>query len=200
MIPGLGLAIGKLALAGGKAIKGRIDEKKADGAGAGLVDHRQVAMANLTRRMLRARETGTSDLAGRRNAAATGRMMSRRSITSGGRSLAPIQNMINQAQGNITENAKQERLGLLGSLVQQETNVADRRMDLVEKQQSQDRLDATARKDVGSKNFWAQGEKIQDLLTGGSLGDTPKQSNKQDTKKNTGGEAPGASDVANPWD
>jgi hypothetical protein len=158
--------VGKTALSAGKAIKGAINTKKAKGMGAPLVDPNQQAMNNTVKRMLRARETGTSDFMARKGANSTGKMMLRKSLMAGNRSAAPYLAMMNQAASNIAENASRERLGLLSTLTKGVQDVADRKMDLLEQDKAQTNLQAQADKTVGEKNLWATGAKLGDILMG----------------------------------
>jgi len=157
-------ALVKTGFAAGKTIKGMVGAKKAEGMGAGLVDPNQQAMMNVTKRMLRARETGTSSFLDKRMNASNNRMMFRRSTQAGGRSLAPYMQMMRDADSNIRQQASTERMGLLGSLVTQTQNIADRKMDLLEQDKAQKNLQAQANKQTGEKNLYAAGSRLGDVV------------------------------------
>lgn len=159
----LGLLV-KGGLAAGKVIKGAVGAKQARGMGAGLVDPNQQAMVNVTRRMLRARETGTSSFMDRRMSSANNKMMFRRSVQAGGRSLAPYLQMAKDADANIRQQASTERMGLLGQLATQTQNVADRKMDLLEQDKAQKNLDSQTLKQTGEKNLSALSPAFGDAL------------------------------------
>lgn len=125
--------LSSLATAGlgaGQMVAGKIKEKKAEGMGPALVDPNQRAMANLTRRQFRATQTGTAYATDYKQGAALAKMMMNKSLLGGGRSMAPIMDLMKTNQANITQRAGQERTGLLATLVQQEQDIADRKMDL----------------------------------------------------------------------
>jgi hypothetical protein len=155
-------------------IKGAVDSRKAKGMGAPLVDPNQQAMANATKRMLRANQTGTSTFNQKRMAAGDRKMMFRRSNMAGGRSLAPYLSMMRDADSNIQAGQSQERLGLLNSLVTQKQNVADRKMDLPEQAKQQKNIEAQANKQTGEKNFLASSSRLGDLLGGSDGGIDPE--------------------------
>ena len=146
----------------GKMIKGAVDTKKAKGMGAALVDPNQQAMRNTTRRMLRANQTGTSTFLDKRMNAANRKMMFRRSTMAGGRSLAPYLQMMRDADANIRQQASEERMGLLGSLVKQTQDISDRKMDLLEQAKQQKNLEGQAAKQTGEKNMFAVGSRLGD--------------------------------------
>lgn len=159
----LGLLV-KGGMALGKTVTGAVQKKKAQGMGAPLVDQNQMAMLNATKRMLRARETGTSSFLDKRMNAANNKMMFRRSTMAGGRSLAPYLAMIKGADANIRQQASTERMGLLGSIVTQTQNIADRKMDLLEQDKAQKNLDSAANKQTGEKNLAALAPRAGDAL------------------------------------
>lgn len=164
----------KVGASAGKMIKGAVDSRKAKGMGAPLVDPNQQAMANATKRMLRANQTGTSTFNQKRMAAGDRKMMFRRSNMAGGRSLAPYLSMMRDADSNIQAGQSQERLGLLNSLVTQKQNVADRKMDLPEQAKQQKNIEAQANKQTGEKNFLASSSRLGDLLGGSDGGIDPE--------------------------
>ena len=181
----LGLLV-KGGLAIGKNIQGMVGAKKARNMGAELVDPNQQAIANATKRMLRANQTGTSSYMDRRMNASDNKMMFRRSAMAGNRSFAPYLQIIRGADANIRANASQERLGLLGQLSSQTNDIADRKMDLLEQDKQQAILDNEARKQTSGKNLAALLPTAQDSVTESQNQRTLKDGRGLNRKKKNG--------------
>jgi hypothetical protein len=166
MAIGIGTALlaGKTLFSAGKAIKGAVMANKAQGAP--MVDPRKERMVNMTRRMLRARRTGTSDFAARRRAEAAGTRFARKFAMSGGRSTAALRDLMSSMQENISNKAAQEMLGLVPHVMQGETELEKRKMDIQNKEQLWKRTKGQALQNVGEKNLWAGMEKLEDEFAG----------------------------------
>lgn len=137
----------------GQGLAGLAMRKKAQGMGPELVDPNQQAMANLTKRMLRANMTGTSTSTQQKQGAALSKMMAGKMTKAGGRSFAPILDLIVKNQAALAQTAGQERMSLLSALAKQTQDIADRKMDLQGLRQSKLEADAANLIKGGSENI-----------------------------------------------
>lgn len=164
---GTALALGKAAFSVGKAIKGKIDSKKAQAGGASSVDPSQSAMVNLMQRQRRALETGTSNTNVRNRSDKDLKTLQTRMIKGGKRDLGDYIKLKSANEQAIVQGTAAERLGLMGQLNKSTDNIANRRMDLVEAAKQKKMQDAEADKSTGSKNAKSQIPVLQEALQKG---------------------------------
>lgn len=196
---GIGGGVAGMAIGAGQSIMGAIKAKKAEGMGPALVDPNQQAMANMTARMLRANMTGTNNMAAMKQGAALAKTIGDKSIYSGARSMSPVMDMINKNAANMAAVSAQERTGLLGALVSQKQDIADRKMDLQGLRQSKMEAKAEKLKKAGNANLMAGLAKTMSPLSksGGGGGGASSGGS-----KGGGGFTPNlgdASNVSNVW-
>lgn len=152
-MPGIAtaLAIGKAGLALGKNIAARVKKKKAEGMGAGLEDPNQVALRNVMQRKFRMLQTGTSR--NRHEVSKDMKNLSRSSILAGRRNLSDLSSMRSDIESNIAREESGRGEAMLPLLQKQTSDVADRKMDLLEQDKAQTNLDASTMKSSSGKNL-----------------------------------------------
>jgi hypothetical protein len=145
-------------------------ERKGIG-GASLVDPRQQAMVNLMQRERQALKTGTSQTAARTDAAKQTKRFLRSRALMGGRNIADIADYGSRVEGAITKGVAEERMGLLGPLVEQTENISKRKMDLLELEKERGLLKKEARGQNLDKNITALAGTLGDGGGGKKEGD-----------------------------
>lgn len=167
----IGAIIAGVSAVAGLAKDGKSKGKIGRGQGPGapsLIDPRQQAMINQMQRERRAKLTGTSDVAARNAADKAVKNFMKNKARHGDSTVADIARYRSQIEDSIVRGTAEERTGMLGSIVDESRNVADRALDLQSLEYERGRLKETAKGQTLSKNLTTLGTRM--LSSGGSGG------------------------------
>lgn len=158
IIGAVGSIVGGLNKATGKGKFGK------GGGAPTLVDPRQSALVNLMQRERRAREVGTSDYAARIEAGKDVKRVLRNKARLGDSTLGDVSSYRTKIEDAITRGTAEERLGMLGPLVEETRNIADRQLDLVSLERERGLLKQTAATQNLQKNAAALAPTLMDAF------------------------------------
>lgn len=177
-------AVGAVS-SGVKAVSGAVKAKKArESGGPSLTDPNKAALINLMQRQRRAIESGTSDVGARGELGKTSKLMTKRTLLAGGRSVAPLRQLYRDTEAGIAAGSGEKSMNLLGHIVQGTGEQADRSMDLIGLKQQKDETQAAANRSVGGKNLFASGSELANILASRNA-DEPKAINADPAAEST---------------
>jgi hypothetical protein len=161
---------------GVKGVKAGIESGKRKGVGgASLVDPTQAAMVNQLQRERRGLQmgTGAGQAPARAEAAKQTKRFLRNRALMGGRNIADIADYRGRIESAITKGVAEERMGLLGPIVEQKENISKRKMDLLELEKERGLLKKEATGQNIDKNLSALAPTLMDAFKkkGGQGGD-----------------------------